>query len=410
MADVYEGHDIRLGRSVAVKLLRAEYAGDEVLRRRLSSEARAAARLLHPNVATVYDVGEHDGLPYIVMELVRGGTLAERLQHPPMGQGESVRLIAQVLAALDAAHRAGILHRDIKPGNILLTEDGTAKVTDFGIAKALGPTADELEHTVTSEVMGTPRYLAPERAAGGKASVASDLWAVGVLSYEALTGRPPFEADTVLGLAVAAEEGHIVSPETYRPDLPPELGAIVTRALAPNPVDRYASASEMAVALLGATGDAAETIAMDLPTAPFPELAPLAKLRFRPSSRALWLGGGMALSLVTLAVAALVLLRGDHHAAAAPPGSTTAPAPSVPLTTAPPAPTTSAPTTEAPTTTAPAPAALSCAVLRAERQALAQRQAQIDKREQSPARRAAANRAFDSQQHAIAQVMHQFCG
>ncbi|HEY2429304.1 MAG TPA: serine/threonine-protein kinase, partial [Acidimicrobiales bacterium] len=249
MAEVYEGLDTRLGRSVAVKILRPQYAGDPARRRGLSAEARAAARLSHPNVATVYDVGEDEGRPCIVMELVNGGTLARRLMDPPMGQEEAVRLVIQVLAALDAAHRAGIVHRDIKPGNILLTEDGTAKVTDFGIAKALDPAPADVDLTATGEVMGTPRYLAPERAAGEHASVASDLWAVGVMLYEALTGRPPFDADTALGLAMAAERGDVVPPEIYRPDLSPPLGAVVSQALAPRPLDRFASATEMSFAV-----------------------------------------------------------------------------------------------------------------------------------------------------------------
>ena len=262
MAEVYEGRDTRLGRSVAVKILREQYAGDVARRRQLSAEARAAARLSHANVATVYDVGDDEGRPCIVMELVNGGTLAARLQDPPMGQEEAVGLITQVLAALDAAHRAGIVHRDIKPANILLTEDGNVKVTDFGIAKALEPASAHVDLTATGDVMGTPRYLAPERAAGDQATVASDLWAVGVVLYEALTGRPPFEADTAVGLAIAAERGDRVRPEVYRPDLSPALGAVVARALAPRPLDRFTSASEMAAVLSRAVTDPAPTAAL----------------------------------------------------------------------------------------------------------------------------------------------------
>jgi len=416
MAEVYEGHDTRLDRSVAVKVLKAQYAGDEVLRRRLTSEARAAARLSHPNVARVYDVGEHDGLPYIVMELVSGGTLAGRLQDPPMGQGAAVRLTIQVLAALDAAHRAGILHRDIKPANILLTEEGEAKVTDFGIAKAVEPAPDELDLTVTSEVMGTPRYLAPERAGGDKASVASDIWSVGVVLYEALTGRPPFDADTPLALAVAAERGDFVHPETYRPDIPPAVGTVVTRALAPRPPDRYATASAMADALSRAVADPGATAAFEPPTAPYPAVGEVPEKGFRPSRRALMIGGGLAVSLLVLAAATLLLLRGSRpDAAAAPPSPSTTLAPSVPPTTLPPAPATTSPTTAAPVTEAPTttstsvPGALSCSVLRADRQALQRRQAQIDKAEKSPTRRQAADRAIAAQEHAIDQVMRQFC-
>jgi serine/threonine protein kinase len=416
MAEVYEGLDTRLGRSVAVKLLRAEYAGDAARRRGLSAEARAAARLSHPNVATVYDVGEDEGRPCIVMELVTGGTLARRLQDPPMGQEEAVRLITQVLAALDAAHRAGIVHRDIKPGNILLTEDGTAKVADFGIAKALEPAPADVDLTVTGEVMGTPRYLAPERAAGEQATVSSDLWAVGVVLYEALTGRPPFDADTPLGLAIAAERGDLVPPEVYRPDLSPALGAVVARALAPRPLERFTSASEMAAALSRAVADPDHTDAFEPPTAPYPDLSGDTWQRSRPSRRALLLGGGVALSLLLVAVTALLLLRGGRHptAAAAPPPSSTAPPSSVPLTTLPPATSTTSPpptsTTQVPATIATTPASsIGCSVLRAEHQALTQEQAQFDKAEKSRAGRQAADKAFAARQRAIEQAMRQFC-
>ncbi len=416
MAEVYEGRDTRLGRSVAVKILREQHAGDVARRRQLSAEARAAARLSHPNVATVYDVGDDEGRPCIVMELVNGGTLAGRLQDPPMGQEEAVRLITQVLGALDAAHRAGILHRDVKPANILLTEDGNVKVTDFGIAKALEPAPADVDLTATGDVMGTPRYLAPERAAGDQATVASDLWAVGVVLYEMLTGRPPFEAETGLGLAIAAERGDLVAPEVYRPDLSPALGAVVARALAPRPLDRFTSASEMATVLSGALTDPAPTAVFEPPTAPYPDLGGAAEQPRRPALRALLVGGGLVLALLLVAGAALVLLRGGRQptAAAAPPPSSTVPPPSVPPTTLPSAPpTTSTPTTattQVPATiVTPPPSSISCSVLRAQRQTLAQEQAQIDKAEKSRDGRQAADKAFASRQRAIEQAMHQLC-
>jgi serine/threonine-protein kinase len=409
MADVYEAHDSRLGRPVAVKVLQARYASDEVLRRRLQVEARAAARLSHPNVARVYDVGEHEGLPCIVMELVGGGTMAERFRDPPMGQGEAVGLIIQVLEALDAAHRAGILHRDIKPANVLLTEDGVPKVTDFGIAKALEPAPDELDLTMSRDVIGTPRYLAPERAAGDEASVASDLWAVGVVLYEALTGRPPFDAGSALGLAVAADRGEFLPPETYRPDVAPAVGAVVTRALSPRPVDRYRSASEMAAALSWAVADPHATAVFEPSTAPYPAADPGAGRRWWLSRPYLLRGAGLLLLLSLLVAAALLWPRATHPTATtAPPASSTVPAPP---TTLPPPSSAAVPTTDVPTTTASsAPSVLDCSVLRAEYQALAQRQAQIDKTEKSQARRGAAKRAIDSQQRAIQHVTHQFCG
>ncbi len=414
MAEVYEGLDIRLGRSVAVKILREQDAADEASRSRLSSEARAAARLSHPNLATVYDVGEDEGRPCIVMELVTGGSLARRLQDPPMGQDEAVRLVTQVLGALDAAHRAGILHRDIKPGNILLTEDGAAKVTDFGIAKAMDQARADADLTVTGEVMGTPRYLAPERAAGDPATVASDLWAVGVVLYEALTGRPPFDADTALGVAMAADRGQLVPPEVYRPDLAPALGAVVARALAPRPLDRFTSASEMAAALSRAVADPDSTAGFE-PTEPYPDVGGFGAQRSRPSRRMLLAGGGLVASLLLIALAALFLLKGGRAAATRPP-ATTSPPPPVQLTTLPPPPPTTTTTTPPPTTQAPAPiatpttASIGCSVLSAQRRALAQEQTQIDRSATSPAAREAADRAIASRQRAIAQAMHQYCG
>jgi serine/threonine-protein kinase len=210
---------------------------------------------------------------------------------------------------------------------------------------------------------------------------------------------------------VAAERGDLVPPETYRPDLPPAVGTVVTRALAPRPLDRYTSAAEMGHALVSAAGDPASTLATDLPTAPYPEAGHIAEQRSWPSRRSLVIGAGVVLVLCLLAAAAQLWPRGNQRNVAAPAPSTTAPAPSVPLTTLPPAPATSTPTTEAPTTvTTPVPSAISCQVLRAERQALQRRLAQIDKTEKSSAGREAANQAIGSQQHAIEQMMHQFCG
>jgi serine/threonine-protein kinase len=406
MAEVYEGRDTRLGRSVAVKILKPQHAADRVVRLRLTSEAQSAARLSHPNVAAVYDVGDHEGLPYIVMELVRGGSLAQRLRDAPMDQKEAVKLTAEVLAALDAAHRAGILHRDIKPGNILLTPDGTAKVTDFGIAKALEPDPDAVDLTGTSQVMGTPRYLAPELAAGEKASVASDLWAVGAVLYEALTGRPPFDADTALAIALAAAQGRFVPPEAYRPDLSPSLCAVVTRALSVRPFDRFASASEMAAALTGAETDPSPTLALDPPTAQYPKAAP-------PAGRA-WLtrrnllAGAAALLLLAILLAAALWPGGSHPTAArnaAPP--TSAPSTTLPTTT-----TTVPPTTEAPSTTAP-PDTSGCAALRAQQRALQRQQSQDgkgSKGEKSSVAGQAANQIIGSILQGVEQQIHQNCG
>jgi serine/threonine-protein kinase len=400
MAEVYEGRDTRLGRSVAVKILKPQHAGDRVVRLRLTSEAQAAARLSHPNVAAVYDVGDHEGLPYIVMELVRGGTLARRLRDGPMDQQEAVKLTTEVLAALDAAHRAGILHRDIKPGNILLTADGTAKVADFGIAKALEPDPDAVDLTGTSQVMGTPRYLAPELAAGEKASVSSDLWAVGAVLYEALTGRPPFDADTALAIALAAAQGRLVPPETYRPDLSPALCAVVTRALSVRPLDRYVSASEMAGALTGAETDPSPTLALDPPTAQYPKAAPVGRHAWL--TRRYLLGGAAALLLLAILLAAALWPGGSHPTAAknaAPP--TSAPSTTLPTTTIP-------PTTEAPPTTTP-PDTTSCAALRAQQRALQRQLPQNGKGDRSSVADQAASQIINSLLQGVVQQIHQSC-
>src|SRR5438128_3374368 len=203
MGTVRDAVDRRLGRSVAVKILRADLAEQPRARRRFETEAHAAARLAHPNVVTVFDSGEDDGIPFLVMERLPGRTLADELTAGPLSPERARGVVREVLSALAAAHAAGIIHRDIKPGNVLLTEDGHVKVSDFGIAK----TVDHLDQTQTAELVATPGYLAPERLVGEAASQRSDLYSVGVLLYEALSGRRPFERDTPLAQMRAIERG-----------------------------------------------------------------------------------------------------------------------------------------------------------------------------------------------------------
>ncbi|MGH9102477.1 MAG: serine/threonine-protein kinase [Acidimicrobiales bacterium] len=248
MAEVYEAYDTRLQRAVAVKVLLADLAASEAARARFEAEARAAARLSHPNVVAVHDTGETAGAPWIVMELLPGETLGHRLAAGgAVGAGEAMRLAADVLSALDAAHGAGVVHRDVKPANILLQPDGSAKVADFGIAKALDPAGSDI--TTTAAVVGTPAYVAPERVEGAPASPASDLWSVGVVLYEALAGRRPFPGSSALAVAIGARSGPAVPLASARPDLPARLTASVDRALAPDPGERFATAAEMASAL-----------------------------------------------------------------------------------------------------------------------------------------------------------------
>jgi hypothetical protein len=253
MAEVYDAIDLRLERPVAVKVLRPEMAARNDLRLRFLAEARSAAALVHPHAVAVYDTGEHAGLPYLVMERLPGETLADRLAMGPVDPTWLREQASGLLGALAAAHAAGIVHRDVKPANILLAADGTAKLADFGIAKSITPGGgagrDWTDLTATGQLMGTPAYLAPERVEGQPASPRSDLWGLGVVLYEALAGRRPFEGDSPLAVARAVVEGQHVPLADLRPDIDPRLIAVVEWAMARDPAERFASAQAMAAAL-----------------------------------------------------------------------------------------------------------------------------------------------------------------
>jgi serine/threonine-protein kinase len=251
MADVYDGVDTRLQRRVAVKRLRPVLAAEPAVRARFEREARAAARLNHPGVVAIFDIGEDAGVPYLVMERMPGETLADRMSRGPLDQAWLRHVVLQVLDALAAAHRVGILHRDIKPGNVLLGPDGAVKVADFGIA-AIADRAPDEHRTSTGLVIGTPAYLAPERAQGRPATVRSDVYAVGVLLYEGLTGRKPYTGATPLATAVAAQAGDAPPVATLRPDADPGLAAAAARAMSLRPEDRFGSAGAMASAVTAA--------------------------------------------------------------------------------------------------------------------------------------------------------------
>ena len=245
MGEVWAAQDLRLDRRVAVKVVRAPVASDPALRARFGTEARAAARLSHPNVVTVYDSGEQDGTPFLVMELLPGRTLADEFAEGPVSPQRARAVGVEVLGGLAASHHAGILHRDIKPANVLLAEDGTARLADFGIAKSV----EGGDATATGIILGTAAYLAPERLAGHAATAQSDLYAVGAVLYEALAGRKPFTAETPLAMLRAVDR-HAPPPLCdLRPELDPALAAAVERALAREPSDRFASAGEMADAV-----------------------------------------------------------------------------------------------------------------------------------------------------------------
>jgi serine/threonine protein kinase len=265
MADVHAGRDLRLERPVAIKLLRPDMADRADVRLRFESEARAAARLSHPNAVAVFDTGEHDGTPYIVMERLPGRTLADVIGEGPVDPAWLTDAAAGVLSALGAAHAAGIVHRDVKPANILLTADGQAKIADFGIAKsaelASGAGRGAPDLTMTGQLVGTPAYLAPERLAGAPATFLSDLYSMGVVLYEALTGEKPFAGASFVAVAQAVQSGEHRPLAEARPDLEPGMAAAVERAMNRDPSLRNSSAEAMAEALTGAPPAIAGTAA-----------------------------------------------------------------------------------------------------------------------------------------------------
>jgi serine/threonine protein kinase len=249
MAEVRDGWDIRLDRPVAVKLLYPMFTIHPDDRMRFEVEARAAAALNHPHIVSVHDSGEHAGTPYIVMERLSGETLADVIAQGPLPQPQVRSILDDVLSALAAAHAAGILHRDIKPANILFSTSGQVKVADFGVAKSAASA-----HTQTGQIVGTMAYLSPDRIAGRPASVADDLYAVGVVGYEALTGRRAFPQENLPELARAISEFVPPPLAAVRPDVDPALASAIERAMARDPGWRFGSADEMRAALAGQAG------------------------------------------------------------------------------------------------------------------------------------------------------------
>jgi serine/threonine protein kinase len=247
MAEVRDGWDTRLKRPVAVKLLLPALSAQPDIRRRFEDEARSAAALNHPNIVSVHDFGEHNGTPFIVMERLPGETLADRIAQGPLPPDRVHGMLNDVLAALTVAHGAGVLHRDIKPGNILVLATGdTMKVADFGIAKTAGAA-----QTMTGQIVGTMAYMSPERIAGAPASVSDDLYAVGVVGYEALTGHRAYPQDNPATLAHAVMNAPPPPLAVVRPDVPPVLTSVIDRAMTRDPGPRFGSAGQMRAALGG---------------------------------------------------------------------------------------------------------------------------------------------------------------
>jgi serine/threonine-protein kinase len=244
MADVYIAEDLRLHRKVAVKILRSDLARDPAFVARFKKEALAAGGLNNPGIVAVFDSGEDGPNSYIVMELVKGHTLRQVLQSDAViSQDEAVQIVTEILEALEYSHEEGIIHRDIKPGNIMITESGKVKVMDFGIARAL----DDIGATMTNtwSVVGTAQYLSPEQATGDSADARSDIYSVGCLMYELLVGRPPFIGDTPVSIAFQHVSAPLPAPSDINPDIDPNLETIVKVALHKNPDDRYQDAGAM---------------------------------------------------------------------------------------------------------------------------------------------------------------------
>ena len=317
MARVVAAYDRRLRRRVAIKLVREELTADPTSRERLLREARAAAGLQHPNTVAVHDVGEQDGQAYVVLELVEGGTLADRLREVGRLPAAEVAAIGgAVLAALQAAHERGLVHRDVKPANVLLPATGGVKLADFGIAKALDAVTADL--TATGQVLGTPRYLAPEQVAGQPATPASDLYSLGAVLYECLAGEPPFDAETAIAVALAHQQQPLPPLAERAVDAPVALTTTIERALAKDPSERPANAAQMREDLLAAVaGPAGGAAAASGGTRPL-ESAPTdpdeqAWFSSR-EGRSSWLARNRwvaAIAVVVVGVGLVTLLTGD---------------------------------------------------------------------------------------------------
>ncbi|MEL3972373.1 Stk1 family PASTA domain-containing Ser/Thr kinase [Rossellomorea oryzaecorticis] len=242
MANVYLAHDMILDREVAIKMLRMDFANEEEFIKRFQREAQSATSLVHPNIVSIYDVGEEDDLYYIVMEYVQGMTLKQYIQqHSPVGVDQALEIMKQLTLAISHAHQNHIVHRDIKPHNILVDEEGTVKITDFGIAMALSATSI----TQTNSVLGSVHYLSPEQARGGMATKKSDIYSLGIVMFELLTGRLPFSGESAVSIALKHLQSETPSLRRWNSDIPQSVENIVLKATAKDPFRRYENLEEM---------------------------------------------------------------------------------------------------------------------------------------------------------------------
>lgn len=330
MAEVRDAWDTRLARPVAIKILHPGIDGQPDSRTRFEAEARAAARLNNSHIVAVHDSGEHAGTPFIVMERLTGESLHHKIIRGPLPQAMVCAVLDDVLSALAATHAAGILHRDIKPANILFTSTGEVKISDFGVAKTA-----QVNLTSAGQVFGTMAYLSPDRVLGKPATAADDIYSVGVVGYEALTGRRPFMQENIAALASAIL--HEIPPpiRALRPDVDPSLAAVLEQAMARDPALRFPSAVAMRAALSGRAPTG--TRVMDVPLPP-PSLAPMPPER--PSRRSTLLVLGAVLAAVLLGV---ILLAVGSSQSSGPPEPVTTSTTMPSTTTAPPTTTSSSP-------------------------------------------------------------------
>jgi tRNA A-37 threonylcarbamoyl transferase component Bud32 len=301
MGEVYLAHDEVLARDVALKVLRSHYAGDEEFAERFRREARRAASLSHPNIVQVFDRGEtEDGTSYIAMEYVPGGTLKEQIERRgPFGTRDTAAVGAQIAEALGAAHERGIVHRDIKPQNVLVSASGDLKVTDFGIARA----ASAVTSSASDAIFGTAGYISPEQAMGEPVGPASDLYSLGVVLYEMLTGELPFTADNSIAVCMKHVTEPPRPPKQLNPDVSEGMDALVVKLLAKRPADRYAGAAELLNELERVRAGLPPVLSFEAETQPLGE-APHAPPRGMAVARRRRASGALAVA----AVAVLALL------------------------------------------------------------------------------------------------------
>ena len=328
MAEVYCADDLQLGRRVALKLLHGRFAEDEEFLERFRREASSAAGLQHQNVVSVYDRGEWGGTAYIAMEFVDGRTLKAVVQQDgPLEPARAIALTTQILRAARFAHKRGIIHRDFKPHNVIVDAEDRAKVTDFGIARA-----GASDMTQTGSIMGTAQYLSPEQAQGLPVSAQSDLYSIGILLFELLTGRVPFEGDSAVAIALKQVSETPPAPSMLHPGIPPELDRVVLRAIEKDPARRYADADEFAAALehAGRGGATAATalaagvppvVALGPPTSVSQSYAPISESYAYPpeplaeeerEARRWWIGVLVGLVVAAAVIGALLLLSGKQ--------------------------------------------------------------------------------------------------